>query len=458
MAISYEKDGSTPTNPPISSQNTLMGALRVSLRVGLGMGIFLLLFGDFMVRGLVGESSSTCTSTAHQVLVASRKYVWIRALGMPAAAMIGTAQAACLGMQDTQSPLLTTLLAAVVNLIADILLVRQSHAWIGGVAGAAWATILSQYVAAVCYLKWLRGDTIPGEKFGIWIRNNQKTRVLLLEKGKYKDSPSLLPSETSVRTLRTVRGILKDRMSTRDLFLRRKGEPTSAKDFAPFVVPVTITQVGRCSVYVAMGIVVSGMMNVVSMAANQILTAFFYALIPVADSLSQTAQALLPPLFDEANKDANANEASFDGDRLKGALINFGKAALLCGTGLVGIVALIPLLTRLIMTTDPAVQAMVNSVVPIHILIFLFHGVFCAAEGILLAQKDLGFLGRMYGVYFAVVPALILQLPYRLGSKLQLQSVWYAFMAYQFFRITAWVSRVYYLFCKRTSNQPLPRN
>ncbi len=109
------------------------------------------------------------------------------------------------------------------------------------------------------------------------------------------------------------------------------------------------------------------------------------------------------------------------------------------------------------MTTDPAVQSVVNSVVPIHVMIFLFHGVFCASEGILLAQKDLAFLGKMYGIYFAIVPALILQL-HRLGSHLQLHHVWYAFMAYQFFRISAWVGRVYFLFRKRKNRASSTQN
>ena len=431
MAISYEKDLQNLNSQ--SSQKTLVGAMRVSLRVGFCMCGFLLVMGDAMLRGLVGQSTSS-----HGVLIAARKYVWIRALGMPAAAMIGTVQAACIGMQDTKSPLITTLLAAMVNLVADILLVRLSHSWMGGVAGAAWATILSQYVAAGSYLLWLSGDKLPGENTWSWIQN--KTRKITSS----MMSPPVRQDNAQLSKGGTVRGILRGYIQARDLVMKRKDEPSSAKEFAPFVIPVTTTQVGRCSVYVAMGMVVSGM-NVVNMAANQILTAFFYALIPVADSLSQTAQALLPPLFVDTTESTTTPESI---DRLRHALKSFGKAAFLCGAGLVTIVSLIPALTKFIMTTDPAVQSVVNSVVPIHVMIFLFHGVFCASEGILLAQKDLGFLGKMYGIYFAIVPALILQLQ-RLGPQLQLHHVWYAFMAYQFFRISAWVSRVYFLFRKR---------
>lgn len=391
------------------------------------MGAFLLLLGDPMLRGLIGKGSSSTN-----VLISARKYVWIRALGMPAAAMIGSTQAACLGMQDTFSPLITTLLAASVNLVADVVLVRQENAWLGGVAGAAWATILSQYVAISCYLLWLNGNKLPGER--LW--KYSKVQVRRLKQSMHTPSAQTRKARDSIKS---VRGILKYRMRRRDLFLRRPGERSSASDFLPYVVPVTTTQVGRCSVYVAMGIVVSSM-DVTNMAANQIITAFFYALIPVADSLSQTAQALLPPLF------ASMDRENFE--RLRVALINFTKAALMCGASLVGMVALIPTITKFAMTSDPAVQAIVNSVVPIHLLIFIFHGIFCASEGILLAQKDLSFLGKMYGIYFLVVPTMILQLS-RFGSRLSLQSVWLSFLAYQGFRISTWVARVTYLYRKR---------
>jgi len=54
-----------------------------------------------------------------------------------------------------------------------------------------------------------------------------------------------------------------------------------------------MTQIGRASLYITMGIVVAGI-DVESMAANQIVSAFFFfAFVPVADCLGQTAQALL---------------------------------------------------------------------------------------------------------------------------------------------------------------------
>jgi Na+-driven multidrug efflux pump len=115
---------------------------------------------------------------------------------------------------------------------------------------------------------------------------------------------------------------------------------------------------------------------------------------------------------------------------------------------LAGVIGLMPLLTKTIMTRDHAVQSLVNSVVPIFVIILLFQGLFYAAEGILLAQKDLSFVGRLYGVYFLIFPAVILQLQ-RLGTSLQLWHVWVTFAVYQMLRISVWVFRVYFLYRKR---------
>jgi Na+-driven multidrug efflux pump len=97
------------------------------------------------------------------------------------------------------------------------------------------------------------------------------------------------------------------------------------------------------------------------------------------------------------------------------------------------------------MTTDPAVQGLVGSVVPLFVVTLLFQGHFYSAEGVLLAQKDLSFVVGMYPVYFAIVQALILQLQ-RFGTSLQLRQVWASFMAHQWVRISIWVARVYLLF------------
>ena len=74
----------------------------------------------------------------------AKRYVRIRALGMPAMVMIGTAQ----------TPLLVLLAAAVINLIGDVILVPLQSTLLGGAAGAAWATVASQYAALLFFARW----------------------------------------------------------------------------------------------------------------------------------------------------------------------------------------------------------------------------------------------------------------------------------------------------------------
>lgn len=429
VAISFESDRSSTGRADTACRNTLISSLRVSLRVGICICAILLVFCTPMLRALLGRSENL------PVLRAAQKHVWIRALGMPAAAMIGSAQAACLGMQDTKSPLMTTLLAAIINFAADLILVRQRHPWVGGVAGAAWATILSQYIALGFYLYWLIGKRIPGEAYWQWTVTTIQSRMALFGTTNGASSHRILYVGNP-----TVRGILGEDIQARDFFIRASGQPSSAKDFMPYVIPVTVTQVGRCSVYAAMGIVVAGM-DVDSMAANQIISSFFYALLPFADSLGQTAQALLPPIFSKDPSEENQRG-------LQRALQNFLIVSLWCGVWLACAVGLMPIVTKTMMTTDQEVQSLVNSVVPIFVTILLFQGLFYTVEGILLAQKDLSFVGRLYGVYFVIFPVVILQLQ-RLGTSLQLWHVWVTFTAYQSIRISVWVVRVYFLFRRR---------
>ena len=90
-----------------------------------------------------------------RVFTAALKYVRIRALGLPAAVVIGSAQAACLGLKDIKSPLYVLLAAAIVNAFCDAVLVPCAFPLFNGAAGAAWATVFSQFAAMGLFWKWL---------------------------------------------------------------------------------------------------------------------------------------------------------------------------------------------------------------------------------------------------------------------------------------------------------------
>lgn len=81
-------------------------------------------------------------------------YLRIRALAGPALLLITAANGAFRGFQDTRTPLIVTVGVAVVNLILDPLFIFQ-FGW--GLAGAAWATTLAQWLGAIVFVALVFG-------------------------------------------------------------------------------------------------------------------------------------------------------------------------------------------------------------------------------------------------------------------------------------------------------------
>lgn len=463
VAAAQEADRGTPDKP--STTSVLTGSMRLSTYVGAGLGAILFVFARPLLKAIIGNDG-----ISPAVFAAAMKYVRIRALGMPAAAIIGSTQAACLGMQDIRSPLYVLVAAAVVNFFGDVFFVGSSHPWIGGAAGAAWATVISQYAAVFLFVKWLTSKAQtqprvinlsnaileltgkPSSKGGSrrrQLRDSLQTFGTSMKAKAIADKKSLLslvgrpkksayvktaPKEQSF----TVKGFLADRFSFGDLIKFPSVE--TRKAFAPYLAPVTATQVGRVSGYVAMSHVVASSLGTTSMAAQQVIVSLFYCLCPIADSLSLTAQSFLPAI---SQKPPSRERSA----ALRKTVLNFVKAGTIFGGTLMGAVAAIPLVSGMF-TSDPAVIALVNSVVPLLIGFFSLHGVLCASEGLLLGQKDLNYLGRMYAMFFFAVPYFMLQVKKAAlaGTRaVNLTSVWTVFLGYQTFRAAAWLGRVAFL-------------
>jgi Na+-driven multidrug efflux pump len=403
MATSKKND-SDSKEANLEAKDNLVGALQLALCVGSAMSILLLTTSRRLIVPLVGNASID-----KEVLHAAWRYCAIRSIGFPAAAMIGTSQAACLGLQDNKTPFQVIVIAAVLNLLLDVALVGRKNAWIGGTAGAAWATTISQYVGLGLFLrKFATKNTAPTDRFGE--KASSKKNVDRITKGFLAGKLKFgLPSKKTIN------------------------------NFQPYFVPVTTTQIGRCSMYIAMGHVVSSTFNVATLAAQQIITTIFYTLIPIGDSCSLTAQSFLPTIV--AQEPTQKRSQSLN-KTVKNIYIVAGFLGLLLSM----IVACIPLFCPLL-TADIAVMALVRTVVPILFALFFTHGFFCASEGILLGLRDLKFLGRIYALFFSVVPFLILRLKYaaRAGADVRLVSVWNVFAGYQAFRISLFTARAYWL-------------
>src|SRR5690606_4356565 len=78
----------------------------------------------------------------------------IRLLAVPAVTVILAANGAYRGFNDTRTPLRVTLLLNLINLVLDPLLIFVAGL---GLPGAAWATVVAQWVGAAAFLQLLFG-------------------------------------------------------------------------------------------------------------------------------------------------------------------------------------------------------------------------------------------------------------------------------------------------------------
>jgi len=469
VASAQESDRGTSDKPKTAKM--MIGAMQMSTYVGVGLGSILFIFARPLLTAIIGNDS-----ISPAVFAAAMKYVRIRSLGMPAAAIIGSTQAACLGMQDIKSPLYVLAAAAVVNFLCDACLVGSSNPLLGGAAGAAWATVLSQYAAVTFFMRWLRNKPKPKKSTIIAHDNEEPPQAEVINlsnaileitskskveegKGRRQSLRNVMESiklkgrssrrSNDVRTTATesknkssskksesfsARGFLNNRFHPKDLFKLPNKETRT--EFSPYVLPVTSTQVGRISGYVAMAHVVASSLGTVSMAAQQVIVSIFYCLCPIADSLSLTAQSFVPKISDKAPSREKAIA-------LRKVLINFLKAGAVFGGTMMAAVSTIPLVSGFF-TSDQAVISLVNSVVPLLLVFFGVHGFVCGTEGMLLGQKDLGYLGKMYAAFFAIVPYLMLKVKRKAlagTDAVGLTSVWTVFIGYQLVRCVLWLAR-----------------
>eukprot|EP00984_Skeletonema_dohrnii_P018380 scaffold8562_cov102-Skeletonema_dohrnii-CCMP3373.AAC.7 len=478
---------------------TLVTALKLALVVGSVFGVGLSFFGNTLIQSLIGNDSLD-----PEVVAAALRYVRIRCLGMPAAVVIGTAQSACLGMQDVKSPLYVLLAAAVINFCGDVIMVPNANPWLGGAAGAAWATVFSQYGALIMFWRWMTtrpkvgvdkgkglklnwsklGGIFGSKKHDNIINEEDETKRVDVTQGimeltgtsaegksRRKQFRAFLGSKNllkgirlqssyeslrlkkdrpaSVKSLPKSRGFLADgKLTLRDYLSVSKIDAPTAKEFAPFVIPVTTTSIGRISGYIAMSHVASSTLGTFDMAAHQIIFSIFCCLTPIVDALSQVAQSFVPSIHGiKAKSEARANA-------LRKTINNFRKVGAMFGVLLVSLVSMIPLISRYF-TSDPLVMQKVNGAIPGVALFLIVHGLMCGGEGSLLGQKDLVFLRNSYALFFFTVPAYMLRLKYRALAGLQtvgIGTMWAAFSSYNLIRTTIFHVRLA-LLQRRTDRQ-----
>lgn len=142
MFLSIATSNLVATSLTKQDKNEVQHQISVLLFVGLACGFSMLIFTK--IFGMQALFAFTGSKNVH-ILPAANKYVQIRGLAWPAVLTGWVAQSASLGMKDSWGPLKALVVASAVNGIGDIVLCR----FLGyGIAGAAWATMASQVIAA----------------------------------------------------------------------------------------------------------------------------------------------------------------------------------------------------------------------------------------------------------------------------------------------------------------------
>ncbi|KAM1683186.1 hypothetical protein EV1_034078 [Malus domestica] len=127
------------------AQHHISILLFIGLTCGFAMLIFTRFFGSWALTAFSGPKN------AH-LIPAANTYVQIRGLAWPAVLIGLITQSASLGMKDSWGPLKALAVAGAINGIGDVVLCS----FLGyGIAGAAWATMVSQVVAGYMMIQAL---------------------------------------------------------------------------------------------------------------------------------------------------------------------------------------------------------------------------------------------------------------------------------------------------------------
>ncbi|KDP41729.1 hypothetical protein JCGZ_26747 [Jatropha curcas] len=149
MFLSVATSNLIATSLARQDKNDVQHQISILLFVGLVCGILMFLFTRFF--GSWTLTAFTGPKNVH-IVPAANTYVQIRGYAWPAVIVGWVAQSASLGMKDAWGPLKALAVSSILNLVGDVVLCS----FLGyGIAGAAWATMVSQVVAGYMMIEAL---------------------------------------------------------------------------------------------------------------------------------------------------------------------------------------------------------------------------------------------------------------------------------------------------------------
>ncbi|KAJ8533688.1 hypothetical protein K7X08_007012 [Anisodus acutangulus] len=156
MFLSIATSNLVATSLARQDKDEVQHQISILLFLGLVCGVLM-----FFITRLFGIHALTSFTGAKniQIINSANTYIQIRGLAWPALLVGWVAQSASLGMKDSWGPLKALAVATVVNGIGDIVLCRFFSY---GIVGAAWATMVSQVVAAYMMIEALNNKGYKG--------------------------------------------------------------------------------------------------------------------------------------------------------------------------------------------------------------------------------------------------------------------------------------------------------
>ncbi|KAM5548685.1 protein DETOXIFICATION 46, chloroplastic-like [Rosa sericea] len=240
MFLSIATSNMVATSLARRDKNEVQHQISILLFLGLASGFLMLLFtrffGSWALTAFAGSKNA-------EIIAAANTYVQIRGFAWPALLVGWVAQSASLGMKDSWGPLKALAVASVINGVGDVLLCS----YLGyGIAGAAWATMVSQVVAGYMMIE-------------------------ALNKKGYNGYAISVPSS---KELLTVLGL---------------------------AAPVVLTMMSKVAFY-SLLIYFATSMGTHTMAAHQVMIQTFCMCTVWGEPLSQTAQSFMPEFLFGVNR------------------------------------------------------------------------------------------------------------------------------------------------------------
>ena len=378
-----------------AAEKAVSEAFFLALIGGLFLCSSVLMAGRPLLSAIAGKESA-------DVVPSALRYAVVRAFGQPAVLVASVARASALAGKDTRGPLASVALAFALNTAGTLVLVRVFKM---GIIGAAIGTLAADSAAAIFLLG----------------RTGQMRSRLGSERSSGAGAAEPIGG-----------GVVEARDAPEPLPLFVVPTPFDLRKFLRYAAPIFFTILGKSVVYngISMGV---GRLGSTALAAHQVLLRSFFFWTPIGESISMTSQVFLPDVL------AKEKRTGVPARGAKRLLYAIGVSAGLVAAALAG---LLPTKGGRLFTTDANVAALLGKTAPILGVSVSMHAIALTCEGMLLAQRDLGFLSSSYIVTTIATAAFLLS-PYKpttLGGSWWILALFQGVRALQFSLRSMWLS------------------